>query len=201
MSEFLNSNPVDRVDMVDTSYPGLMAGTKELIGAACAVVDKLNVPDSKHVFAAEMLLLSGLSLLMVADKGFSSNIHYDNLHIDGKKLPIQTVNVRITTNAPADANLERPSPVRSIKEPAHEIAEPIHAEVEEYLEVNSDPSSSDKSTASSEYAEAVAEWERDQQRFGDKPRLTDTGAKIGKRPQSKPAVPKRPAGNLHGGEK
>lgn len=195
MSKFLNSNPVDRVDMVDTSYPGLMAGTKELIGAACAVVDKLNIPDSKHVFAAEMLLLSGLSLLMVADKGFSSNIHYDNLHIDGKKLPIQTVNVRITTNAPADANLDRPSPVRSMKEnPNQEVEDeptPVEDSLDDYLNV----------PGASEYEEAVAEWERDQQRFGDKPRMTDTGTKIGKRPQSKPAVPKRPAGNLHGGEK
>lgn len=198
MSKFLNSNPVDRVDMVDTSYPGLMAGTKELIGAACAVVDKLNIPDSKHVFAAEMLLLSGLSLLMVADKGFSSNIHYDNLHIDGKKLPIQTVNVRITTNAPADANLERPSPVRSMKENPNQEVE-VEAEptpVEDSLD-DDYPNVQD----ASEYEEAVAEWERDQQRFGDKPKMTDTGTKIGKRPPSKPAVPKRPAGNLHGGEK
>lgn len=196
MSKFLNSNPVDRVDMVDTSYPGLMAGTKELIGAACAVVDKLNIPDSKHVFAAEMLLLSGLSLLMVADKGFSSNIHYDNLHIDGKKLPIQTVNVRITTNAPADANLERPSPVRSMKENPNQEVEAEPTPVEDSLD-DDYPNVQD----ASEYEEAVAEWERDQQRFGDKPKMTDTGTKIGKRPPSKPAVPKRPAGNLHGGEK
>jgi len=198
MSKFLNSNPVDRVDMVDTSYPGLMAGTKELIGAACAVVDKLNIPDSKHVFAAEMLLLSGLSLLMVADKGFSSNIHYDNLHIDGKKLPVQTVSVRITTNAPADANLDRPSPVRSMKEnPNQEVeAEAEPTPVEDSLD-DDYPNVQD----ASEYEEAVAEWERDQQRFGDKPKMTDTGTKIGKRPPSKPSVPKRPAGNLHGGEK
>lgn len=196
MSKFLNSNPVDRVDMVDTSYPGLMAGTKELIGAACAVVDKLNIPDSKHVFAAEMLLLSGLSLLMVADKGFSSNIHYDNLHIDGKKLPVQTVSVRITTNAPADANLDRPSPVRSMKENPHQEVEDEPTTVEDSLD-DDYPNVQD----ASEYEEAVAEWERDQQRFGDKPKMADTGTKIGKRPPSKPSVPKRPAGNLHGGEK
>ena len=200
-----------REDLVDTSYPGLMEGTKKLIGAAYATVDSLGVHDPDHAFAAEMLILSGLSRLLVADKGGSSRICYDALHIDGRRLPIQEVKVLIDTLKEKKA-APKTSPVRSLKTatPNRETFEnndpvSVNDAVEIHLYQEPEQEQQDtlptaETTGMSEYDEAVMEWERDQRRFADKPKMADTGAKVGKRPRGRPAVPSRAMGTLHGGE-
>ena len=204
MPKFVSDGPCARVDLVDTSFPGLMAGTKQLIGAAYEAVGTLGVDDPTHAFAAEMLILAGLSLLMVADKGGSSMIHYDNLHIDGQKLPVQTAHIMIGLPNHDESPTRRTSPVRSLKQemqpgvvptpPALEDMDADHGPVVPKVE----PKDLGPETLS-DYDEAVREWERDQQRFADKPKVTDTGTKTGRRPRSVPSVPKRAAGTLHGG--
>ena len=209
MSKFVSDGPCARVDLVDTSFPGLMAGTKQLVGAAYEAVGTLGVDDPTHAFAAEMLILAGLSLLMVADKGGSSMIHYDNLHIDGQKLPVQTAHIMIGLPNHDESPARRTSPVRSLKQDMQPGVVPNPPALEDMdADPDPDPVVPNVETKDlgdlgpetlSDYDEAVLEWERDQQRFADKPRVTDTGAKTGRRPRSVPSVPKRAAGALHGG--
>lgn len=204
MPKFVSDGPCARVDLVDTSFPGLMAGTKQLIGAAYEAVGTLGVDDPTHAFAAEMLILAGLSLLMVADKGGSAMIHYDNLHIDGQKLPVQTAHIMIGLPNHDESPARRTSPVRSLKQEMQPGVVPTPPALEDMgadhdpVVPKVEPKDLGPETLS-DYDEAVREWERDQQRFADKPKVTDTGTKTGRRPRSVPSVPKRAAGTLHGG--
>lgn len=197
-----------RHDLVDTSFPGLMDVTKQLIVAADNTVRALHIDDNSHTLAAELLILAGMSLLMVADKGGNSIIEYNNLKMDGEKLPAQTAH--ITLNIPAkrppvspvtsilkqrktpivtDVNNNPPLPVELPPQEA-----PVQIAQETFVDTNKNTDNVDLT----EYDEAVMEWERDQRRFADKPKVTDMGIKTGGRPHSIMAVPARASETLHG---
>lgn len=187
-----------RVDILDSSFPGVMTSTVSLMRSAIEQ-SKQIVPESDSRFAAELLLLAGMSLILANDEQRfqHSCVHFEKLKMDGKLLPPQSVFVCLQEAGKQTAKQPKMSPIRSYAQDTREDGN--HPEsIDEFTPAKAAVNSKFDSVpldTDDEFQRAVEEFERDQARFSDKPTMKTSGVKLPKkRVDATIQVPRRAAG-------
>lgn len=172
----------DFVESLDTTHPGLIEATRDLVRIANKAVPSI-IGENDPILAGEILLLAGYSALLYTQGNKPSNmaVHLKGLILNGEPLPIQSIYVAMKEAVRTNPRKQSPRSAVKVEDRTDETEDSPEKKYKKYDPVPSVESAMDwdiiqaelDAETDPEVLKAAKEYSSGIDRLADKPSMAD----------------------------